>query len=91
MESVKKVGRYLADAESIVWHFEYQDEPPFAHTACDSDWGGSSRDRKSTSGGLWMIGNHTIKTWSASQGAYALSSAEAEFYSMIEAVTRAKP
>ena len=36
------------------------------------------------------MGDHCIKTWSASQGAYALSSAEAEFYAMIEAVTRAK-
>ncbi len=31
-----------------------------------------------------------MKTWAASQGAIALSSAEAEFYAMIEAVTRAK-
>ena len=37
-----------------------------------------------------MIGAHCIKTWSVTQGAYALSSAEAEFYAMIEAVTRAK-
>ena len=37
-----------------------------------------------------MIGKHCIKTWSASQGAYALSSAEAEFYGIIEGVTRAK-
>lgn len=40
--------------------------------------------------GVWMLGDHCIKTWSASQGPYALSSAEAEFYSMIEGVTRAK-
>ncbi len=33
-----------------------------------------------------MIGGHCIKTWSVTQGAYA----EAEFYAMIEAVTRAK-
>merc|ERR1712046_163593 len=52
----------------------------------DSDWGGNVKDRKSTSGGVWMLGNHCIKTWSASQGPYALSSAEAEFYAMIEAV-----
>jgi hypothetical protein len=52
--------------------------------------GGSSKDRKSTSGGVWMLGDHCIKTWSATQGAYALSSAEAELYGMIEAVTRAK-
>ena len=52
--------------------------------------GGNVKDRKSTSGGVWMLGNHTIKTWSASQGAIALSSAEAEFYAIIEAVTRSK-
>ena len=37
-----------------------------------------------------MLGNHCIKTWSSTQGAVALSSAEAEFYAMIEAVIRAK-
>ena len=37
-----------------------------------------------------MLGNHCIKTWSATQGAYALSSAEAELYAMVEATTRAK-
>ena len=37
-----------------------------------------------------MLGNHCIKTWSSTQGAIALSSAEAEFYAMIEAVIRAK-
>ena len=37
-----------------------------------------------------MLGEHCIKTWSAAQGPFALSSAEAEFYAMIEAVTRAK-
>ena len=31
-----------------------------------------------------------MKPWSASQGAFALSSAEAELYGMVEAVTRAK-
>ena len=36
------------------------------------------------------MGGHCIKTWSASQGAYALSSAEAELYAMVEGVTRAK-
>ena len=37
-----------------------------------------------------MLGKHCIKTWSVSQGALALSSAEAELYAMIEGVTRAK-
>ena len=37
-----------------------------------------------------MIGGQRIITWSVTQGAYPLSSAEVEFYAMIEAVTRAK-
>ena len=37
-----------------------------------------------------MIGAHCIKTWSVTQGAYALSNTEAEFYVMIEAVIRAE-
>ena len=36
------------------------------------------------------MGGHAIKSWSATQHAYALSSAEAELYGMIEGVTRAK-
>ena len=37
-----------------------------------------------------MIGKHCVKTWSTTQGAVALCSAEAEFYAMIEAVLRSK-
>ena len=37
-----------------------------------------------------MLGEHLIKTWSSSQQAYALSSAEAELYAMVEAVGRGR-
>ena len=37
-----------------------------------------------------MLGGHCLKTWSSTQGAIALSSAEAEFYALVEAVLRAK-
>ena len=37
-----------------------------------------------------MLGAHCLKTWSSTQGAVALSSAEAEFYAMIEATLRTK-
>ena len=74
----------------MVWRFGWQEEGAQGTLYTDSDWGGTARDRKSTSGGVWMIGAHCIKTWSAAQGAYALSSAEAELYGMIEGVTRAR-
>ena len=73
----------------MVWEFAWQEEMEEALLMVDSDWGGG-KDRKSTSGGVWMVGGHCVKTWSASQGAYALSSAEAELYAMVEGVTRAK-
>ena len=37
-----------------------------------------------------MLGKHCIKTWCASQGAFALSSAEAKLYAMADGMTRAK-
>jgi hypothetical protein len=89
-KKMKKLARYLLNYDRIVWEFRWQDSPKFSHLATDSDWGGSKKERHSTSGGMWMLGNHCIKTWSATQGPYALSSAEAEFYGMVEGVTRAK-
>ena len=35
------------------------------------------------------VGEHCIKTWSATQWAYALNTAEAELYGMVDGVTRA--
>ena len=87
---IKKLARYLVGRERFVWEYAWQEEPDTGDLWTDSDWGGSPRDRRSTSGGLWMLGKHCIKTWSATQHAYALSSAEAELYGMVEGVTRAK-
>ena len=87
---LKKVVRYLVDREKIVWTYSWQDAPSHGILFTDSDWGGDRIDRKSTSGGVWLLGNHVIKTWSVTQGAVALSTAEAEFYAAVEGVTRAK-
>ena len=93
MKILKKSVRDLVGRWSLVWKFEWQysvEESEVSEVVTDSDWGGNSKDRKSTSGGAWSLGKHTIKTSSATQGAYALSSAEAELYAMIEGVTRAE-
>ena len=37
-----------------------------------------------------MVGDHCLRTWSTTQGAIALSSAEAELYALTEGVLRAK-
>ena len=74
---MKKIARYILGREAVVWIFRWQDEEGDSHVYTDSDWGGTSRDRRSTSGGIWLIGSYAIKAWSLTQGAVALSSAEA--------------
>ena len=87
---MKKIARDLVNRKKVIWHFKWQCYCSGSRVCGGSDWGGRAGFRKSTSGGVWMLGIHCIKTWSATQGAYALSSAEAEFYAMIESVIRAK-
>eukprot|EP00973_Karenia_brevis_P031008 4277334-Karenia_brevis.AAC.1 len=55
---LKEIARYLIGVERIVWRFELQDEPRIGRVSTDSDWGGNIVDRRSTSGGVWMIGEH---------------------------------
>ena len=59
---LKKVARYMLGVKSVKWVYEWQDEPTHCHVRADSDWGGNIKDRKSTSGGAWMLGQHCIKT-----------------------------
>ena len=87
---LKKVARFLVRRQRVIWKFEWQAEVDIIETYSDSDWGGRVGSRKSTSGGALLMGKHCIKTWSSTQGAVALSSAEAEFYALVEAVLRAK-
>ena len=51
---------------------------------------GDKRSRKSTSGGRAMRGKHCLRTWSTTEGAIALSTAEEEMYAMVDGVLRMK-
>jgi hypothetical protein len=86
---LKALARFVLGRRSVVWQFEWQNEVPELRLFTDSDWAGCRRTRRSTSGGLVMIGAHCVKTWSSTQAPVALSSAEAEYYSMVEGGTRA--
>ena len=41
--------------------YGWQEDIGELFVASDSDWGGTSKDRRSTSGGVWMLGKQTIK------------------------------
>ena len=53
---------------------------------CDSDWGGDKETRKSTTGYLFLIGNTPISWASKLQKTVALSSCEAEYIALKEAI-----
>jgi hypothetical protein len=85
----KRLARYLIkNGVTDLW-YENQEEQKTLVCYSDSDWAGCLESRKSTSGGLIAHGTHCIQTWSVTQKSVALSSGEAEFYSAIEAGSRA--
>ena len=49
-------------------------------TFTDSDWAGCKEIRKSSSAGVVMLGNHTLKAYTRKQKIIARSSAEAELH-----------
>ena len=56
----------------------------------DTDYAGCRKTRKSTSGGVALIGTHLIKSWSTTQAVIALSSGEAEFYGIVKGASVGK-
>ena len=53
----------------------------------DSDWAGDVNNRRSTSGGLILLGGHLIQHWSKLQSTISLSSGEAELNSSVKGVS----
>jgi hypothetical protein len=87
---LKILARFILERAAVVWQFAWQDEVELVlRVFSDSDWAGCRKTRRSTSGGVLMLGSHCLKTWSSTQAPIALSSAEAEYYAMVEATTRA--
>ena len=88
--TIKKLARFLIHLEGaeICYHWQSEEEASELRIYVDSDWAGCVRTRRSTSGGVAMVGSHVLRTWSVTQAVTAISSGEAEFYAMIEGGTR---
>ena len=80
------MARYLLKFPEVEFHYpwRYDEELETVDVYTDSDWAGCRATRKSTSGGIVMIGGGIIKTWPKTQGPVALSGGEAEDYSMVK-------
>ena len=84
-DRLKRLGRYLVHKPRAVVDFEWQDVPTRLRAFTDADWAGCKSTRKSTSGGVLVLGKHTVKTWSKTQSLVALSSGESELYAALKA------
>ena len=84
---LKRLVRYLKGAPRYRTQYQYQAKPDQLTTWADSDFVGCKLSRKSTSAGVIMHGSHVIKSWSSNQAVIALSSGEAEYYSLVKAAS----
>jgi len=84
MRSLKRLGRYLLGRPRMVLKYNYQQLYNTITVWTDSDYAGCAKTRRSTTGGLLTLGEHSIKHWSYTQAVLATSSGEAEYYSLVK-------
>ena len=86
--SMKRLCRDLVGSPRLIYLFPWQ-RADAIDIYVDIDWAGCPRSRRSTSGGLTMVGRHAVKTWSSTQSVTSLSSSEAEYYGLVSAISNA--
>jgi hypothetical protein len=81
-EKARKIAKYIKGRPRLIMQFPFEEFESKVNGYADSDWAGEKPSMKSTSGGLIMWGNSTLKSWSSTQTTIAMSSGEAELYAM---------
>ena len=90
-EKLKRLTRYLAGQPRLVHLYPWQtsEEGSTLNVYVDTDFAGCRESRRSTSGGVAMLGRHTVKHWSKTQTTLALSSGEAELHGISAGIAQA--
>ena len=78
IRKLHRIARYLKKHPRLVFKFMHQRMPDRLDVYSDTNWAGCLTTRKSTQGGVIMMGRHCVKSWSSTQAIIALSSGEAE-------------
>ena len=86
---LKRGARYLKNKPRLIHLFPFQQTAHRLEVWCDADHAGCLRTRKSTTGYCIRIGESTTKTSCKGQAVIALSSGEAEYYSLTSAACNA--
>jgi hypothetical protein len=81
--SSEATGRISLGEPRKVLKYPFQRMPREIVIWSDTDRAGCRETRKSTTGGVGVLGEHCLKSWSSTQDVIALSSGEAEFYGIV--------
>ena len=81
---LKRGARYLVVKPIAARRFRRQEHADKITVFADSDFAGDPLWRKSTTGLVAQIGNHTVKSGSTLQSLTALSVGEAEFCAVVK-------
>ena len=88
-DKMKRVGGYLAGNHRLAFNFKCVDKvPTFIDIYRDTDFAGCQSTRRSTTGGVAMIGSHIVKHWSNTRTTVSLSSGEAESHGICAGVAQ---
>ena len=85
MITLNRLCRYFGGKPRLVFRAVFQKSDSI-ECCSDTDWAGCPRTRKSTSGGVLLLGQHILKTFSSTQLSVTLSSGVAEFYGVVKAI-----
>ena len=64
---LNRIGRYIVGAPRLITRFPRQAQQFSLTTFADSDWAGCLRTARSTCGGILMMGEHMLKSSTASR------------------------
>ena len=79
-QKLKRLARYLNGLPRLVYRYPWQAFPDVIDVFVDTDFAGCQSTRRSTSGGVALLGSCLIKHWSKTQSTISLSSGEAELH-----------
>ena len=86
---LKRLVRYLCGLPRLVYKYHWQSMPAELDCYTDTDFAGCKETRRSTSGGVIMVGGCCVKHYSKTQSTISLSSGEAELHGIAQGAAQA--
>lgn len=75
--------RDLVRRPELSWRYDWAQDATEAEIPVDMGFAGCRRTRRSTSGGVILLGGHALRHWYVAQATIALSSGEAEMIGIV--------